>query len=140
MPSKSRARIRGAEYWNATLLPVVLLIVLDHLFRIEEHRWHKGPLDGTAVLGPSTATPLSPLLPRHRCCSRNAVSCVTYDSIHRLFGSSISCAEVVLVLMSNMTTDEATFGSRVPLFDHLRGPFLERFEDRRVATRITCKP
>jgi hypothetical protein len=90
---------------------------------------------------PSTATPLSPLLlPRHRCCSRNAVSCVTYDSIHRLFSSSISCAEVVLVLMSNMTTDEATFGGRVPLFDHLRGPFLERFEDRRVATRITCKP
>src|SRR5438552_18616047 len=22
-----------------------------------EHRWHKGPVDGTAVLGPSTATP-----------------------------------------------------------------------------------
>src|SRR5262249_62189220 len=33
----------------------------------DEHRWHKGPVDGTAVLGPSTATPLSPLLPpRHR--------------------------------------------------------------------------
>jgi hypothetical protein len=29
----------------------------------DEHRWHKGPVDGTAVLGPSTATPLSPLLP-----------------------------------------------------------------------------
>src|SRR5215470_19474302 len=28
----------------------------------EEHRWHKGPVDGTVVLGPSTATPLSPLL------------------------------------------------------------------------------
>ena len=48
--------------------------------------------------------------------------------------------EVVPVLMSNMTTYETTFGSRVPLFDHLRGPFFERFEDRRVATRITCKP
>src|SRR5206468_5865948 len=36
---------------------------LDHLFRIEEHRRIKGPVDGTAVLGPSTATPLSPLLP-----------------------------------------------------------------------------
>jgi hypothetical protein len=29
----------------------------------DEHRWHKGPVDGTAVLGPSTAAPLSPLLP-----------------------------------------------------------------------------
>lgn len=29
----------------------------------DEHRWHKGPVEGTAVLGPSTATPLSPLLP-----------------------------------------------------------------------------
>jgi ketosteroid isomerase-like protein len=29
----------------------------------DEHRWHKAPVDGTAVLGPSTATPLSPLLP-----------------------------------------------------------------------------
>src|SRR5436189_2867653 len=29
----------------------------------DEHRWHQGPVDGTAVLGPSTATPLSPLLP-----------------------------------------------------------------------------
>src|SRR5262245_35629011 len=29
----------------------------------DEHRWHKGPVDGTAVLGSSTATPLSPLLP-----------------------------------------------------------------------------
>jgi hypothetical protein len=29
----------------------------------DEHRWHKRPVDGTAVLGPSTATPLSPLLP-----------------------------------------------------------------------------
>ena len=27
IPSKSRARIRGAEYRNATLLPVVLLMV-----------------------------------------------------------------------------------------------------------------
>ena len=29
----------------------------------DEHRWHKGPVDGTAVLGLSTARPLSPLLP-----------------------------------------------------------------------------
>jgi hypothetical protein len=29
----------------------------------DEHRWHKGPVDGTAVLGPS---PLSPLLPSRR--------------------------------------------------------------------------
>src|SRR5262249_11164781 len=29
----------------------------------EDRWWHKGPVDGTAVLGFSTATPLSPLLP-----------------------------------------------------------------------------
>ena len=38
MPSKSRARIRGAEYWNATLLFGRVPDRLDHLFRIEEHR------------------------------------------------------------------------------------------------------
>src|SRR5215472_17639411 len=29
----------------------------------DEHRWLKSPVDGTAVLGPSTATPLSPFFP-----------------------------------------------------------------------------
>jgi hypothetical protein len=44
----------------------------------EEHRWHKGPVDGTVVLGPSTATPLSPLLPPPaQMLFENAVSCVT---------------------------------------------------------------
>jgi hypothetical protein len=66
-------------------LPLVDLAVLALRLRASpEHRWHKGPVDGRAVLRPSTATPSSQLLPPGHSKASTAATANPTDSLIEL--------------------------------------------------------